>query len=84
LFIICILDNINSYQKKFDEYSYVTRRLMEPLSDTYEISEKEKSDMATFCRILRNYHQRCLDELNALDREVNFEGNNKESIYIYI
>jgi predicted nucleic acid-binding Zn-ribbon protein len=67
-------DNINSYQKKFDEYSYVTRRLMEPLSDTYEISEKEKSDMATFCRILRNYHQRCLDELNALDREVNFEA----------
>ncbi|ORX53899.1 hypothetical protein BCR36DRAFT_411038 [Piromyces finnis] len=67
-------DNINSLQKKFDEYSYVTKRLAEPLSDTYEISEKEKSDMATFCRISRNYHQKCLDELNILDREINFEN----------
>jgi len=67
-------ENIHNYQKKFDEYSYVTRRLMEPLSDTYEISEKEKSDISAFCRILRNYHQRCLDELNSLDREINFQS----------
>lgn len=67
-------DNINSLQKKFDEYSYVTRRLTEPLTDTYEISEKEKSDISCFCRFLRIYHQRCLDALNALDREVNFES----------
>jgi len=67
-------ENINKYQKKFDEYSYVTRRLMEPLTNTYEIAEKEKSDISTFCKILKSYHQRCLDELNALDREINYQS----------
>jgi hypothetical protein len=69
-----INENIHNYQKKFDEYSYVTKRLMEPLVDTYEIAEKEKSDISSFCKVLRNYHQKCLDELNALDREVNYQS----------
>jgi len=60
----------------FDEYSFVTKRLIEPLNDTHEISEKEKSDMAIFCRILKKYHEQCLEELNALNREVDFESNN--------
>jgi len=59
---------------------------MEPLTDTYEISEKEKSDISTFCKILKNYHQRCLDELNALDREVNYQSNieRKKKIFFFI
>jgi len=67
-------DSINKYQKMFDEYSYITKRLLEPLVDTYEISEKEKSDMAAFCRYLKIYHQECLNELEALNREINFEN----------
>jgi len=59
---------------------------MEPLTDTYEISEKEKSDISTFCKILKSYHQRCLDELNALDREVNYQSNieRKKKIFFFI
>ncbi len=76
-YINILLDSINRYQKMFDEYSYVTKRLIEPLVDTYEIAEKEKSDIAAFCRFLKNYHQECLNELEALNREINFESNDK-------
>lgn len=67
-------DNIAILQKKFDDCSYIIKRLMEPICDPHELSEREMSDISSFCRLLKGYYEKCLNELNRLQNELNFQS----------